>query len=90
MANSNGNTFSFIPHACYFPYHPSIAATETRNLATLFSTKMRGVETQSQEHQHLCLCSTNNKTLSLLYACKVIYLINKGVILPYVQKQEHF
>ena len=32
------------------------------------------------------ICSRNNKTL-LLYACEVIYLINKGVISPYVQEQ---
>ena len=32
------------------------------------------------------ICCRNNKTL-LLYACEVIYLINKGVILPYVQEQ---
>ena len=44
----------FIPHVCYF-YHPSIAASEAGSLTTLFSTKMRGEETQSQEHQHPCL-----------------------------------
>ena len=32
------------------------------------------------------ICSRNNKTL-LLYACEVIYLINKGVISPYVLEQ---
>ena len=42
LANSNGNTFSFIPHVCYFSYHPSIAASEARNLTAPFSTKMRG------------------------------------------------
>ena len=42
MHNSNRNTFSFIPHVCYFSYHPWIAATEGRSLAT-------------QEHQHSCL-----------------------------------
>ena len=88
LANSNGNTFSFIPHVCYFSYHPSIAASETRSLTTLFSTKMRG-----RKHSHkninipvFQICSRNNKTL-LLYACEVIYLINKGVISPYVQEQ---
>ena len=30
--NSNGNTFSFILHVCYFPYHPWIAACEGRSL----------------------------------------------------------
>ena len=30
-------------------------------------------------------CTRNNKTL--LYACEVIYLINKGVIPPYNQEQ---
>ena len=33
------------------------------------------------------ICSRNNKTSLLLYACEVIYLINKGVISPYVQEQ---
>ena len=45
MANSNGNTFSFTLHGCYFSYYPSIDA------------------------------------------CETIYLINKGVISPYVQEQ---
>ena len=60
LCNSNENTFSFIPHVYYFPYHPSIAAFEAWGLTTLFSTKVRGVSggewrAQSQEHQHLCL-----------------------------------
>ena len=42
LANSIGNTFSFIPHVYNFSYLPS--------LTTLFSTKMMGQETQSQEH----------------------------------------
>ena len=42
LHDSNGNTFSFIPHVCYFSYHPSIAASEARNLTPVFSTKMRG------------------------------------------------
>ena len=50
MANSIGNTFSFIPHVYYFSYFPSIATSETRSLTTLFSIKTRGEETQSQEH----------------------------------------
>ena len=41
MRNSNGNTFSFIPHVCYFSYHPWIAASEGRSLTT-------------QEHQCPC------------------------------------
>ena len=52
LRNSNGNTFSFIPHVCCFSYDPSIAAFEARSLTTLFSTKMRRKETQSQEHRH--------------------------------------
>ena len=55
MANLNGKTFSFIPHVCYFSCHSSIAASETQSLITLFATKMRGKETQSQEHQNPCL-----------------------------------
>ena len=47
LANSNGNTFSFIPHVCYFSYHPSIAS-ETRSLTTFFSTKMKGEEPVSR------------------------------------------
>ena len=80
---------SIIPHVCYFSYHPSIAASEARSLTTLFSTKMRG-----RKHSHkninipvFQICSRNNKTSLLLYACEVIYLINKGVISPYVQEQ---
>ena len=34
--------FSFIPHVCYFSYHPWIAVSESRSLTT-------------QEHQHPCL-----------------------------------
>ena len=41
LRNSNGNTFSFIPHVCYFSYHPWIAASEGRSLTT-------------QQHQHPC------------------------------------
>ena len=50
---------------------------------------MRGEQTQSQEHQHNCLqiCSRNNNTSLLLYACEVIYLISKDVISPYVRGQ---
>ena len=44
-ANSNENTFSFIPHVCYFPCHPSIAASKSLSWTTLFSTKMRGGNT---------------------------------------------
>ena len=89
LHNSNGNTFSFIPHVCYFSYHPSIAASKAWSLTTLFSTKMRG---RKQSHKNINIlvfqtCSRNNKTSLLLYACEVIYLINKGVISPYVQEQ---
>ena len=42
IAKSNGNTFTFIPHVCYFSYHPSIAASETRSLITLFPAKNEG------------------------------------------------
>ena len=34
--------FSFIPHVCYFSYHPWIVVSESRSLTT-------------QEHQHPCL-----------------------------------
>ena len=50
FANSNGNTFSFIPGVYYFSYHPSIAASKNRRLTILLSTKMRGEETQPQKH----------------------------------------
>ena len=53
MHDPNGNTFSFIPHVCYFSYYLSIASSEAWSLKALFSTKMRGEETQSQEH-HPC------------------------------------
>ena len=43
LHNSNGHTFSFIPHVCYFSYQHSIAASEARSLTTPLSTKMRGL-----------------------------------------------
>ena len=39
LHNSNGNTFKFIPHVCYFSYRPWIAASEGQSLTT-------------QEHHH--------------------------------------
>ena len=48
---------------------------------------MRGEETQNINITVFQICSRNNKTSLLLYACEVIYLINKGVISPYVQEQ---
>ena len=50
---------------------------------------MREGGTPSQEHQHPCLSNLqwNIKISLLLYVCEVIYLINKGVISPYVQEQ---
>ena len=88
LRNSNGNTFSFIPHVCYFSYHPSIAASKARSLTTLFSTKISG-----RKHSHkninipvFQICS-RNKTSVFLYASEVIYLINKGVTSLYVQEQ---
>ena len=39
---------------CYFSYHSWIDAFEDPSLTTPFSTKMRGEETQPQEHQHTC------------------------------------
>ena len=39
LHNSNGNTFSFIPHVCYFSHHPWTAASEGQSLTTY-------------EHQH--------------------------------------
>ena len=47
IAQLNGITFGFIPHLCYFSYHPSIAASEVRSLITFFFTKMRG-----RKHSH--------------------------------------
>ena len=44
LCNSNGNTFNFIPHVCYFSYLPWIAASESRSLTTLFSTKIKREE----------------------------------------------
>ena len=40
LRNSNGNTFSFIPHVCYFSYLSWITASKGLGLTTLFSTKM--------------------------------------------------
>ena len=41
LHNSNGNTFIFIPHVCYFSYHPWIAASGGWSLTI-------------QEHQDSC------------------------------------
>ena len=126
LRNSNGNSSSFISYVCYFAYDPSAAASKVQSL-TLFSTKMRGLNTVTRtiNSQHPCPillefchssppfcknhkkpCETltltegfvfsscryskqslfwwgcfqtssgNNNTSLLLYACKVIYLIN--------------
>ena len=83
----NRNTFSFIPHICHFSYHPSIAASEAPSLATLFSTKMRGGNSHSNISILVFQIFSKSKKTLLLYACKVIYLINKGVISPYLQEQ---
>ena len=32
IRNLNGNTFSFIPHVCYFSYHPWIVSSEDQSL----------------------------------------------------------
>ena len=44
IAQLEPNTFSFIPHVCYFSYLPSIAASKGQSSKTLFSTKIRGKE----------------------------------------------
>ena len=41
MHTANRNTFSFIPDACYFSNHPSIASPKRQSLIT-------------REHQHIC------------------------------------
>ena len=90
LHNSNGNTSGFIPHVYYFPYYPSIAASEAQSLTTFFSAKMRGQETQSHKNINILvfqICSGNNNASLLLHACEVIHLINKGVISPYVHEQ---
>ena len=92
MCNLNGNAFSFIPHVycvSYFSYHRSIDASKVQNLTIPFSTKMRRRK-HCQKKINIPvfqICSKNNKTSLLLYACEVIYLINKGVISPYVLEQ---
>ena len=92
MCNLNGNAFSFIPHVycvSYFSYHRSTDASKVQNLTIHFSTKMRRRK-HCQKKINIPvfqICSKNNKTSLLLYACEVIYLINKGVISPYVQEQ---
>ena len=79
MGNSNGNTFSFIPHVCYFSYHPWIAASKGRSLTT-------------QEHQHPCaillefrhsspLCKNHKKTEvdKKIQACETLTLTESFV-----------
>ena len=80
MSNSNGNTFSFIHHVCYFSYRPWIAPSEGRSLTT-------------QEHQHPCpillefhhsslpLCK-NHKKLEVdkkIQACEAVTLTENFV-----------
>ena len=58
--------------------------SKARSLTTLFSSKMRGKK-HSQKNINIPvfqICSRKNKTSLLLYACEVIYLINKDVISP--------
>ena len=73
--------------------HPSIAASKTQSLTTLFSIKMREGE---NSHKNINIpafqiCNRNNKTSLLLYASEVIYLINnKGVISPMFRRRVEY
>ena len=44
LCNSNGNSFSLIPHVCYCLCLTWVAASEVWNLTTLFFTKMKDEE----------------------------------------------
>ena len=85
IANTIENTFSFIPHVCYFPCHPSIAASKSPSLTTLFSTKMRG---RKYSHKNIDipdpfyltaitapLLSAKNLEKTLGWACETLTLI---------------
>ena len=143
LRNSNRNTFSFIPHVCYFSCHPWVAASKGRSLTTQeyqhpcpiqlefrdsspplcknhkkpeVAKKTQACETitltksfafswcRCSKQSVSCLltmiwsehfirwgffqiCSGNNNTSLLLYACELSYLISKGMIFPYVQEQ---
>ena len=64
MRNLNGNTFSFIPHVCYFSYHSWIAASEDRILTTLFSsTKLRESGVGGWLEVYVGVCDGNWQTL---------------------------
>ena len=87
LANSNGNTFSFIPRMLFLlPQYCCFQNWEFNNSPL----PKRGERKHSHKNINIPvfqICSRNNKTSLLLYACEVIYLINKGVISPYVQEQ---
>ena len=56
-------------------------------LLLLYQKEGRGNSHKNINIPAFQICGRNNKTSLLLYACEVIYLINKGVISPYVQEQ---
>ena len=83
LRNSNGNTFSFIPHVCYSSYHPWIATSEGRSLTT-------------EEQQHPCpillefpsllpsplLCKNHKKpeVYKKIQACETVTLTESFII----------
>ena len=88
LANWNGNYFSFIPHLLFFlsPQYSCFWKTEFNN------SSLPNWGERKHSHKNINIpvfqiCRGNNKTSLSLYACKVIYLINKGVISLYVHKQ---
>ena len=78
LHNLNGNTFSFIPHVFFL----------SPQYCCFRSSEFNREETVTRTSTSLSFKFVRyNKTSLLLYAYKVIYLINKGVISPYVQEQ---
>ena len=87
LRHSNGNTFSFIPHVCYFS-----DTFINRELCIFLVQMLKTVSILFINPEHFIwwsffqICSESNNPSLLLYACEVFHLINKGVISPYVQQ----
>ena len=78
--NTNGNSFSFMLHVCYFSYHPWIAVSEGESLTTLLSTKITGAGNTAARISKSLSNSLIVPSLSLssVKTIKKLRLINKS------------
>ena len=67
------NTFSFIPHVCYFSYLSWIVASKDQSLTTLFPTKMGGSH-KNINTPPLCKNHKKPKVDNKIQACKTLTL----------------